>query len=321
MSGTRPLPGLPPPRPIPIRERASILFVEKGRLDVLDGAFVMVDEGGVRTHIPIGGLVCLMLEPGTRVSHAAVTLAARAGTLLIWVGEAGVRLYAAGQPGGARADRLLLQARLALDEDARLRVVRKMYALRFGEDAPSRRSVDQLRGIEGARVRETYRLLAQRHGARWDGRVYDPGEWGAADVANRCLSAATAALYGITEAAVLAAGYAPAIGFLHTGKPQSFVYDIADILKFDTVVPEAFRVAAAVQHARPLDGRRVDDPVAEVRRRCRDAFRRDGVLARLVPLIEEVLSAGGLPMPERAPEAMPVAFEGPEMSGDAGHRG
>jgi CRISPR-associated protein Cas1 len=315
------MPGLPPPRPIPLRERVSILFVEKGRLDVLDGAFVLVDEGGIRTHIPIGGLACLMLEPGTRVSHAAVALAARAGTLLIWVGEAGVRLYAAGQPGGARADRLLLQARLALDEDARLRVVRKMYALRFGEEAPQRRSIDQLRGIEGARVRETYRLLAQRHGAEWNGRIYDPGEWSAADVANRCLSAATAALYGITEAAVLAAGYAPAMGFLHTGKPQSFVFDIADIVKFETVVPEAFRVAAAAQRGRPLDGRPVSDPVAEVRRRCRDAFRRTDLLGRLIPLVEEVLSAGGLPMPEPAPEAMPVAFEQPEGTGDAGHRG
>ena len=46
---------------------------------------------------------------------------------------------------------------------------------------------------------------------------------------NRCLSAATACLHGLTEAAVLAAGYAPAIGFLHTGKPLSFVYDIADL--------------------------------------------------------------------------------------------
>jgi len=321
MVSDRPIPGLPPPRPIPLRERASILFVEKGRLDVLDGAFVMVDETGIRTHIPIGGLVCLMLEPGTRISHAAVALAARAGTLLIWVGEAGVRLYSAGQPGGARADRLLLQARLALDEDSRLRVVRKMYALRFEEDAPQRRSVDQLRGIEGARVRETYRLLAQRHGAIWNGRVYDPGEWGSADVVNRCLSAATAALYGITEAAVLAAGYAPAIGFLHSGKPQSFVYDIADIVKFETVVPEAFRVAAAVQHNRPLDGRPVADPVAEVRRRCRDAFRRADLLTRLIPLIEEVLSAGGLPMPEAAPEAMPPAFDAPEGLSDAGHRG
>ncbi len=316
-----PIRGLPPPRPIPIRERASILFLEKGRLDVLDGAFVLVDEAGVRVHIPIGGIVCLMLEPGTRVSHAAVALAARAGTLLIWVGEAGVRLYAAGQPGGARSDRLLYQARLALDADARLKVVRKMYALRFGEDPPARRSIDQLRGIEGSRVREMYKSLAARHGVRWHGRDYDPGDWGAADAINRCLSAATAALYGVTEAAVLAAGYAPAIGFLHTGKPQSFVYDIADLFKFETVVPVAFRVAAAAQSNRPLDGVLISDPVGEVRRRCRDAFRRSNILSRLIPTIEEVLAAGGLPIPEAPPEAMPVAFEDVEKFGDDGHRG
>jgi CRISPR-associated protein Cas1 len=315
------MPGLPPPHPIPIRDRASILFLEKGRLDVLDGAFVLVDEAGVRVHIPIGGIVCLMLEPGTRVSHAAVALAARAGTLLIWVGEAGVRLYAAGQPGGARADRLLYQARLALDDEARLRVVRKMYTLRFKEEAPARRSVDQLRGIEGARVRETYKLLAAQHGVAWQRWDYDPHNWGSADTVNRCLSAATSALYGITEAAVLAAGYAPAIGLLHSGKPQSFVYDIADLFKFETVVPVAFRVAAAVQTGRPLDGRPVSDPVGEVRRRCRDSFRRSQILTRLIPAIEDVLAAGGLPVPEASPEAMPVAFEEAEKIGDDGHRG
>ena len=205
-----------------------------------------------------------------------------------------MRLYAAGQPGGARADRLLYQARLALDDDARLRVVRRMYARRFGEEPPARRSVDQLRGIEGARVREFYQLLAQRHGVEWEGRRYDPHDWGGADLANRCLSAATAALYGLCEAAILAAGYAPAIGFLHTGKPQSFVYDIADLFKFETVVPEAFRVMAAVIAGRPLDGERIADPVAAVRRRCRDAFRRTDLLARLIPAIEDVLAAGGL---------------------------
>lgn len=313
--------GLTPPRPIPLKERASILFLEKGQLDVIDGAFVLVDATGVRTVIPVGGFVCLMLEPGTRVSHAAASLAARAGTLLIWVGEAGVRLYASGQPGGARADRLLYQARLALDDDARLRVVRKMYALRFGEEPPAKRSVDQLRGIEGARVRETYRLLAQRHGLAWSGRRYDPHEWDAADIVNRCLSAATACLYGLSEAAILAAGYAPAIGFLHTGKAQSFAYDLADIFKFETVVPEAFTVAAAAEKGKPLDGARVIDPVATVRRRCRDAFRRTNLLARLIPTIEEILIAGGLPMPEVPEEAQPVAFEDPQGLSDAGHRG
>jgi CRISPR-associated protein Cas1 len=250
-----------------------------------------------------------------------VALAARAGTLLIWVGEAGVRLCAAGQPGGARADRLLYQARLALDDEPRLRVVRRMYALRFGEEPPARRSVDQLRGIEGARVREMYKVLAARHGVTWERRKYKPDDWGSTDVVNRCLSAATAALYGITEAAVLAAGYAPAVGFLHTGKPQSFVYDIADLFKFETVVPEAFRVAAAAQSGRPLEGRPIADPVAEVRRRCRDAFRRTKLLARLIPTIEDVLSAGGLPVPEPPPEAMPEAFEDAGALGDDGHRG
>jgi CRISPR-associated protein Cas1 len=140
------VPILPPLKPLPIKDRISVVYVERGNLDVIDGAFVVVDATGVRTHIPIGSVACLMLEPGARVSHAAVVLAARVGCLLVWIGEAGVRLYAAGQPGGARSDRLLYQAKLALDDSARLKVVRKMYALRFKEEPPERRSVEQLRG-------------------------------------------------------------------------------------------------------------------------------------------------------------------------------
>ena len=309
------LSGLPPPRPIPLKDRASLVFVERAQLDVADGAFVAVNADGSRTHIPVGGLACLMLEPGARISHAAVALAARAGTLVTWVGEGGVRLYSAGQPGGARADRLLWQARIALDEAARLRVVRRMYQMRFGEAAPSRRSIDQLRGIEGVRVRETYALLARQHGVDWTRRAYDPAEWEAGDVPNRCLSAATACLHGLTEAAVLAAGYAPAIGFLHSGKPLSFVYDIADIWKLDTVVPEAFRIAGL--HAK---GRLDMAPDRAVRLACRDAFRRSGLLARIIPGIEEVLEAGELPRPDPPPEALPPAFSDPS-TGDPGQRG
>jgi CRISPR-associated protein Cas1 len=312
---TRSIPGAPPPPPIPLKERASIVFVEKGQLDVIDGAFVLVDMSGVRTVIPVGGLAAIMLEPGTRTSHAAVALAAAAGTLLIWTGEAGVRLYAAGQPGGARSDRLLWQCRLALDPDARLRIVRKMFAMRFGEDAPERRSVDQLRGIEGVRVREIYKGLARQFGVEWRRRDYDPGQFDASDVPNRCLSAATACLYGVTEAAVLAAGYAPAVGFLHTGKPLSFVYDIADIFKFETVVPEAFRVAGA--HAK---GKLERSPEMATRHACRDAFRRANILGRLIPGIEDVLLAGNLPRPEPPADAVAPAFADPTPTGDPGMR-
>ncbi len=197
------LPGLPPPKPIPLKERAAMVFVERAQIDVRDGACVAIDVEGVRTHIPIGGIACLMLEPGARISHAAVALAGRAGTLVTWVGEGGVRLYSAGQPGGARSDNLLWQAKLALDDSARLRVVRAMYARRFGEEPPARRSIDQLRGIEGQRVRHAYDLLADRHGVKWTRRKYDVTDWGSGDVANRCLSSATACLHGLSEAAVL----------------------------------------------------------------------------------------------------------------------
>jgi CRISPR-associated protein Cas1 len=309
------IPGLAPPKPIPLKDRASLVFVERAQLDVLDGAFVAVNADGTRTAIPVGGLAGIMLEPGARISHAAVALAARVGTLITWVGEGGVRLYSAGQPGGARADRLLWQAQIALDDAARLRVVRKMYAMRFGEQAPQRRSVDQLRGIEGVRVRESYALLAQQYGVEWKRRSYDVADWEAGDVPNRCLSAATACLHGLTEAAVLAAGYAPAIGFLHRGKPLSFVYDIADLWKLSTVVPEAFRVAGQA-----AKGKLDMSPDRAVRLACRDAFRRTGLLQKIIPGIEEVLSAGELPHPAPPPEAVPVAFEDAPQTGDEGHR-
>lgn len=301
---------LPPLKPIPIKERLSILFIEKGQLDVLDGAFVVVDKTGVRTHIPIGGVACLMLEPGTRVSHAACALSARVGTLLVWIGEAGVRLYSAGQPGGARADRLLYQAKLALDADLRLKVVRSMYAMRFGEEPPQRRSVEQLRGIEGARVREMYKRIAAKFGVEWKGRNYDTHEWDSGDLPNRCLSAATSCLYGVAEAAVLAAGYAPAVGFIHTGKPLSFVYDVADIYKFETVVPLAFQIAS----------RRPGNPEQQVRLGCRDIFRQTKLLERIVPGIEEMLAAGGIEAPAPSEDAVGPAIPNAESIGDVGHR-
>jgi CRISPR-associated protein Cas1 len=301
---------LPPLKPLPMKDRVSMIFIQYGQIDVLDGAFVVIDQNGVRTHIPVGSVACLMLEPGTRVSHAAVKLASTTGTLLVWVGEAGVRLYASGQPGGARADRLLYQAKLALDDDLRLKVVRKMYEIRFGEPAPQRRSVEQLRGIEGARVREMYKLFASQNGVTWNGRNYDVSAWEKGDLPNQCLSAATSCLYGITEAAVLAAGYAPAVGFIHTGKPLSFVYDIADLFKFDTVVPIAFRIAAKAPAT----------PDRDVRLACRDMFRTSNILEKIIPAIEEVLAAGEITPPEMPPESILPAIPNPESLGDAGHR-
>jgi len=299
-------------RPIAIKERNSILFLEKGQLDVKDGAFVLIDKKGIRTHIPVGSVTCLMLEPGIRITHAAVALAAEVGCLLIWVGEGGVRIYSSGQPGGARSDKLLYQAKLAIDESLRLKVVRKMYAFRFGKEPPARRSIEQLRGIEGSRVKHkhTYKLMAQRYGVEWHGRLYNPKDWNNSDIPNKCISAATHSLYGICEAAILAAGYAPAIGFIHTGKPRSFVYDIADLFKFETVVPIAFKIAKE----------NPQNPARETRIYCRNSFRKNKLLKKLIPTIEEILSAGGIEPPAPPKESVPIAIPEEEGIGDDGYR-
>jgi len=106
----RALPGLPPPRPIPHKEHSSTLFVEKRRLDVLDGALVVVgNTAGARTSQSATSPASCW-RPGARISHAAAALAARAGTPVAWGGEAGVHLHAAGQPCGARSERLLFQS-------------------------------------------------------------------------------------------------------------------------------------------------------------------------------------------------------------------
>ena len=185
-----------------------------------------------------------------------------------------------------------------------------MYRFRFQEEPPARRSIEQLRGIEGVRVRTMYKLLAQQYGIRWDNRKYNPKHFDSGDVANRCLSTANHCLYGLCESAILAAGYAPAIGFLHTGKPLSFVYDIADLFKFETSVRIAFKVAAANK----------GDPVQETRLYCRNSFRKHKLLKRIIPTIEEILASGGVPLPTAHAEAMPVAIPNEEQTGDAGHR-
>ena len=110
---------------------------------------------------------------------------------------------------------------------------------------------------------------------------------------------------------MLAAGYAPAVGFIHTGKPLSFVYDIADVYKFETVVPVAFQIAAK----KPVNAER------EVRLRCRDIFRQTKLLERIIPGIEDMLAAGEIAPPTVPADAVGPAFPDPKPLGDAGHRG
>lgn len=273
----------------PLRNRVAVFSVEYGTVDVEASALVVTDAGGVRAQLPVGATAVLMLEPGTTVTHAAIKLCAENRTLIVWTGEAGVRLYSAGQEGSAHAYRLLRQARLALDPKSRLAVAREMYRLRFFDEPPAKRSIEQLRGMEGARVKAAYAHLAAETGVEWTGRNYDRSDWDGQNAVNRALSSANSCLYGLCHAAVLIAGYSAAIGFVHTGYALAFVHDLADLYKMEIAAPVAFRKAAE-------GGPNVE---MRVRHTLRDAFRRVGLLEKLIPGIEELLDAGeavaGLP--------------------------
>jgi CRISPR-associated protein Cas1 len=260
----------------------SFLYVEHARIDRHENAIAIHDAEGM-TPVPAAALAVLMLGPGTNITHAAVAVLAENNCLVIWCGEENVRFYAMGVGGTRSASRLLRQASLASNEETRLQVVKRMYRMRFEEDLPEDITVEQLRGMEGSRVRTAYARMSQETGIDWSGRSYDRGDWRAADPVNRALSAANSCLYGLSHAAILSAGYSPAIGFIHTGKQLSFVYDMADLYKLSLTIPIAFR-AAAGSHV-GLE--------RTVRLACRDLFRETRLVERIIPDIRLALGETG----------------------------
>ena len=261
-----------------VRDGLSYLYVEHARVDQHERAIALHDAAGT-TPVPCAALSLLMLGPGTAVTHAAVRVLAESGCLVAWVGEEGVRFYAQGL-GETRSSRgLLQQARLVSDPAARLRVVRRMYTMRFREHDLDGLTLEQIRGREGIRVRTAYQRASREFGVPWRGRAFQAGDWRAADPVNRALSTANACLYGVCHAAVVAAGFSPALGFVHTGKALSFVYDVADLYKTETTIPAALRATA--EGTEGLEGR--------VRHACRDAFRESRLLARVVDDVKRLL--------------------------------
>ena len=267
-----------------IRDSISYLYFQYGRVEQTKLGVEFVNDLG-RTVIPIANLTVLLLGPGTTVTHAAVRSLARTGCLVTWCGEEGVRFYAQGLGETHKAYKLLRQAALVSDEEQRLRVVERMYRMRFAEALPKNATLQQIRGMEGARVRKAYADAAKKYGVEWRGRSYDRDHWHAADPVNRALSAASACVYGVCHAAILSAGYSPGLGFIHQGKQLAFVYDIADLYKAKLTIDVAF--AASAEEPSKVE--------SEVRKRCRTAFRNLRLLERIVPEIEKALDVDGEP--------------------------
>jgi CRISPR-associated protein Cas1 len=262
-----------------LADSLSYLYAEHCVIEKNHQAIELFDQNGA-TLVPAAALTVLLLGPGTRITHAAVKTLADNGCTLVWVGEDVTRYYAHGIGETRRAYHLLHQAHLASDERLRTEVCKRMYRYRFDTpDLDADLTIQQLRGMEGARVRTAYAQASIRHGVEWHGRRYQRGSWGSTDPINRALSTANALLNGLCHAAIVSGGYSPALGFIHTGKQRSFVYDIADLYKVEITIPVAFRVAS----------RGVRNLGPRVRAACRQAFKEARLLKRILPDIHDLL--------------------------------
>jgi len=262
-----------------LRDGLSYLYLERGRIAQKHKAVEYIEKKTGRTMIPAAALAVLMLGPGTSITHAAVKALADNGCLVVWVGEDGTRCYAQGGGETRKAYHLLKQAELASDPRKRVQVVMRMYSYRFDEQLQPGLNLAQIRGLEGVRVRQAYARASREYGVPWHGRRYDRNNWNSGDPINRALSAANALLNGLCHAGIVSGGYSPALGFIHTGKQLSFVYDIADLYKVEVTIPLAFQTVAES----------TENLHARVRLACRQAFKEHRLLQQILPDIQHLL--------------------------------
>ncbi len=261
-----------------LRDSLSYLYIEHAVLERKDSALLVLQETG-RTIVPVANICVILLGPGTSVTHAAVDVMAENGCSIIWTGQDGFLFYAQGMGETHKSFHLIRQAEMVSDPEKRLGVVRRMYEKRFGRVLEPNLNIEQLRGMEGVRVRTAYADASRQFGVEWNGRNYDIKDWRKADPVNRALSAANAVLNGVCHAVIVSGGYSPGLGFLHTGWQLSFVYDIADLYKAELTIPIAFQIAAEFPTM-------VD---TQTRITCRDRFREVKLLERILTDIDVLL--------------------------------
>lgn len=226
------------------KDRWTPLYLEHGRLEVDDSSVKWIAADGLLCRIPVATVSALVLGPGTTITHAAIKACAESNTPVCWTGEESMRFYAFGLAPNHTNDMPRLHAEAWADSRRRTRIARAMFHMRFPDVEVSDKSVRELRGMEGLRVRSLYGEFGLRHGVTWKGRNYDARNWNMADDINRALSTANASLYALCAAVIVSLGYLPSLGFVHDAGTLPFVYDVADLYKHLTSIPAAFQAVA-----------------------------------------------------------------------------
>ena len=221
-------------------DKYPFIYLERGRLEIDDSSVKWIDYEGNLVRLPVATINCLLLGPGTSVTHEAIKVMAASNCSVCWVGEDSLLFDAVGQSPTANSRNMRRQMELAANEKKRLEVARRMFLKRFPEEEVKSKTLNELMGMEGKRVRALYDEYAQKYKIGWSGRNYVPGKFELSDLTNRILTSANAALYGILTSAIYSMGFSPHIGFVHSGSPMPFVYDMADLYKEELCIDLAF---------------------------------------------------------------------------------
>ena len=223
-----------------VSDKYTFIYLERGRLEIDDSSVKWIDAQGECIHLPVATISCLLLGPGTSITHEAVKITAAANCSVCWVGEDSLLFYAAGVTPVSHTRNLQRQAFLSTDPVLSLAVARAMFARRFPGVEIKHKTLQELMGMEGLRVRDLYLATAQKYGVGWKGRSFVPGKFELSDLTNQILTSTNAALYGILTSVVHSLGYSPHLGFVHSGSPLPFIYDLADLYKAEFCVDLAF---------------------------------------------------------------------------------
>jgi len=273
---------------VPYVDRHGLLWLEFGKLSVEDGTLRFLaarsetlDAGDYA--LPYQMVSMILLGPGTSLTHDVLRLCARHGVLLAAIGEGGVKMYTAPPLGQGRSDVARAHAARWADPKLRLETARTLFSWRFGHKLPHG-DIEVLRGIEGARMKRAYEVIAQQYGIPWAGRRYDRANPTAADAANQAINHAATFLEAAADIAVAAVGALPALGFVHEDSSNAFVLDIADLFRTDIALPLAF---ASVKASR--EGQGDASLEREIRKRAARLFRQEKVIPKMIDRIKELL--------------------------------
>jgi CRISPR-associated protein Cas1 len=223
-----------------VKDKYPFLYLERGRLEIDDSSVKWIDCDNNVVRLPIATVNTILLGPGTSVTHEAVKVMAAANCSACWVGEDSLLFYAVGQNPTADSRNLRKQIMLAADNKKSVEVARRMFARRFPGEELKGKSLKEMMGMEGYRINRLYDEMAQKYNVGWKGRSYKPGKFELSDITNQILTSTNAALYSILTSAIYSMGYSPHIGFIHSGSPLPFVYDMADLYKDKLCIHLAF---------------------------------------------------------------------------------